>query len=82
MFHMNCENKSADDFIALLDSISERFGHYLDKLDWVSLGGGVFFTWPGYEVEKLAQALKQFSENTRFSYILSRVKPSLLRQPI
>lgn len=62
MFHMNCENKSADDFIALLDSISERFGHYLDKLDWVSLGGGVFFTWPGYEVEKLAQALKQFSE--------------------
>ncbi|WP_417882864.1 carboxynorspermidine decarboxylase [Vibrio rumoiensis] len=62
MFHINCENKSADDFIALLDSISERFGHYLDKLDWVSLGGGVFFTWPGYEVEKLAQALKHFSE--------------------
>lgn len=62
MFHMNCENKSADDFISLLDSISQRFGTYLDKLDWVSLGGGVFFTWPGYEVEKLAQALKQFSE--------------------
>nr|WP_105901967.1 carboxynorspermidine decarboxylase [Vibrio gangliei] len=62
MFHMNCENKSADDFISLLYSISERFGAYLDKLDWVSLGGGVFFTWPGYEVEKLAQALKHFSE--------------------
>lgn len=62
MFHMNCENKSADDFIELLDSISERFGAYLDKLDWVSLGGGVFFTWPGYEVEKLAQTLKSFSE--------------------
>lgn len=62
MFHMNCENKSADDFIELLDSISERFGAYLNKLDWVSLGGGVFFTWPGYEVEKLAQALKLFSE--------------------
>ncbi|MFV0574695.1 MAG: carboxynorspermidine decarboxylase [Vibrio sp.] len=62
MFHMNCENKSADDFIALLDSISERFGDYLNKLDWVSLGGGVFFTWQGYEVEKLAQALKNFSE--------------------
>ncbi|WP_086984122.1 carboxynorspermidine decarboxylase [Vibrio aphrogenes] len=62
MFHMNCENKSADDFIALLESISERFGAYLDKLDWVSLGGGVFFTWPGYQVEKLAQALKHFAE--------------------
>lgn len=62
MFHMNCENKDADAFIALLDSISERFGQYLDKLDWVSLGGGVFFTWPGYPLEKLALALKAFSE--------------------
>ncbi len=62
MFHINCENKSADDFIALLDDISHQFGEYLDKLDWVSLGGGVFFTWPDYELEKLAQALKHFSE--------------------
>ncbi|MCC4237597.1 carboxynorspermidine decarboxylase [Vibrio anguillarum] len=62
MFHMNCENKDADAFIALLDSISERFGQYLDKLDWVSLGGGVFFTWPSYPLEKLALALKAFSE--------------------
>ncbi|GAM71701.1 carboxynorspermidine decarboxylase [Vibrio sp. JCM 19236] len=61
MFHMNCENKSADSFIALLDSISDQFGHYLDKMEWVSLGGGVFFTWPGYELEKLAAALKAFS---------------------
>ncbi|WP_419239967.1 carboxynorspermidine decarboxylase [Photobacterium leiognathi] len=65
MFHMNCENKSADAFITLLDSISERFGRYLSKLDWVSLGGGVFFTWPDYELEKLATALKAFAE--RFS---------------
>ncbi len=65
MFHMNCENKSADAFITLLDSIAERFGRYLSKLDWVSLGGGVFFTWPDYELEKLAAALKAFAE--RFS---------------
>ncbi|PMG92690.1 carboxynorspermidine decarboxylase [Vibrio breoganii] len=62
MFHMNCENKSADSFIALLDAISTQFGHYLDKMEWVSLGGGVFFTWPGYELEKLASALKVFSD--------------------
>lgn len=62
MFHMNCENKDVDSFIGLLDAISERFGAYLDKLDWVSLGGGVFFTWLGYNVEKLAAALKAFSE--------------------
>ncbi len=62
MFHMNCENKDVDAFIALLDAISQRFGQYLDKLKWVSLGGGVFFTWPGYDIEKLAQALKRFAE--------------------
>ncbi|MFV0447257.1 MAG: carboxynorspermidine decarboxylase [Vibrio sp.] len=62
MFHMNCENKDVDAFIRLLDSISQRFGEYLDKLDWVSMGGGVFFTWPGYDVEKLGLALKAFSE--------------------
>ncbi|WP_217525334.1 carboxynorspermidine decarboxylase [Vibrio metschnikovii] len=62
MFHMNCENKDVDAFIALLDAISDRFGAYLDKLDWVSLGGGVFFTWPGYDVDKLADALKAFAD--------------------
>lgn len=62
MFHMNCENKEADAFIALLDSISDNFGVYLDKLDWVSLGGGVFFTWPNYDVEKLAASLRAFSQ--------------------
>lgn len=62
MFHMNCENKDVDAFIALLDAISDKFGTYLDKLDWVSLGGGVFFTWPGYDVDKLADALKAFAD--------------------
>jgi carboxynorspermidine decarboxylase len=62
MFHMNCENKDVDAFVSLLDSISNDFGYYLDKLNWVSLGGGVFFTWPEYDVEKLAMALKAFSD--------------------
>jgi carboxynorspermidine decarboxylase len=62
MFHMNCENKEADAFIALLDEISRRFGTYLDQIKWVSLGGGVVFSWPGYEVEKLAAALKSFAQ--------------------
>ncbi|MGX9416020.1 carboxynorspermidine decarboxylase [Vibrio sp. WJH972] len=62
MFHMNCENKDADAFISLLDSISNDFGEYLDQLDWVSLGGGVFFTWPDYEIEKLAAALRAFAD--------------------
>jgi carboxynorspermidine decarboxylase len=62
MFHMNCENKDVDAFIGLLDAISERFGAHLDKLDWVSMGGGVFFTWPGYDIDKLGTALSAFSK--------------------
>jgi carboxynorspermidine decarboxylase len=62
MFHMNCENKDADAFIAILDHISDAFGDYLSSLKWLSLGGGIFFTYPGYPIEKLAKALKDFSE--------------------
>ncbi len=70
MFHMNCENKSADAFIKLLDAISEQFGNYLNKLDWVSLGGGVFFTWPGYELDKLGAALKAFADKHQLQLYL------------
>jgi len=62
MFHMNCENKDADAFIALLDHISATYARYLNQLKWLSLGGGIFFTAPDYPIEKLALALKAFSE--------------------
>ena len=62
MFHMNCENKDVDAFIAILDHISTTFTDYLEKLQWLSLGGGIFFTYPGYPLEKLGLALKAFSE--------------------
>ena len=62
MFHMNCENKDADAFIAVLDHISSTFSAYLDKLSWLSLGGGIFFTYPGYPIEKLGLALKNFAK--------------------
>lgn len=62
MFHMNCENKDVDAFIAILEYISTTFAAYLDKLNWLSLGGGIFFTYPNYPIEKLAKALKAFSD--------------------
>lgn len=61
MFHMNCENKDVNTFIELLDHISDTFAMYLDKLSWLSLGGGIFFTYPDYPIKKLANALKTFS---------------------
>lgn len=62
MFHMNCENKDADAFIRILDHISTTYAEYLKELKWLSLGGGIFFTYPGYPIEKLGLALKAFSE--------------------
>lgn len=61
MFHMNCENKDVDAFIAVLDHISNTFADYLEQLTWLSLGGGIFFTYPDYPIEKLGLALKAFA---------------------
>ena len=62
MFHMNCENKDVDAFIRVLDHISTTFTEYLDQLTWLSLGGGIFFTYPDYPIEKLGLALKAFAK--------------------
>ena len=61
MFHFNCENRDLDAFVRLLDHISAEFAFMLERIRWVSLGGGVLFTTDGYPWERLAEALKAFS---------------------
>lgn len=70
MFHMNCENKDVDSFIDVLDHISSTFCDYLDGLKWLSLGGGIFFTYPGYPIDKLGLALKAFAEKHQLQVYL------------
>jgi carboxynorspermidine decarboxylase len=65
MFHYNCENRDFDEFSRQLDYISETYQDLLTQLDWVSLGGGIYFTLDDYPLERFAQKLKAFSE--RFS---------------
>ncbi len=62
MFHYNCENKDFENLTQSLDYISDNFGELLNQLEWVSLGGGIYFTLDEYPIEKLAKKLKQFSE--------------------
>lgn len=62
MFHMNCENKNITSYVDILSYISNNFSNYLDRVKWVSLGGGLFYTWPGYDVESVAKVLKEFSQ--------------------
>lgn len=62
MFHYNCENNDFDNFSRQLDYISETYRDLLYQLDWLSLGGGIYFTLDDYPLEQFAEKLKTFSE--------------------
>lgn len=62
MIHYNCENRDFALFDDQLGRIEREFAPLLERLDWVSLGGGIHFTGEGYPIEALAARLKAFSE--------------------
>jgi carboxynorspermidine decarboxylase len=63
MFHFNCENDDVASIEKSLDLLSDRYSWALAELKWVSLGGGIAFTNPSYDLERFVQALKKFSES-------------------
>jgi carboxynorspermidine decarboxylase len=62
MFHFNCENDDFENLAGTMDQIGTRYVSLLDKMEWVSLGGGIYFTKDGYPLEKFCQLLKEFGE--------------------
>ncbi|MCP4650811.1 MAG: carboxynorspermidine decarboxylase [PVC group bacterium] len=62
MFHFNCENADFKNFSKNIDYLSRTYGKILGSLNWVSLGGGLYFTKQGYPVDKFCRKLKSFSE--------------------
>ena len=62
MFHNNCENSDFDRFDEMLTLIEQKFGHLIEKMSWISLGGGIHFTGEGYPLDKFCARLKRFSE--------------------
>jgi carboxynorspermidine decarboxylase len=62
MIHNNCENGDFALFDQMLGQIEERFGHLLQQVEWVSLGGGIHFTGDDYPVDMFCARLKAFSE--------------------
>lgn len=62
MFHYNCENSDFECFSAMLDKIASKYKDVLNKVNWVSLGGGLYFTKDGYPLGKFCKKLKEFSK--------------------
>ena len=61
MFHCQCENDDFEAFARILAHIGREFGPLLERLEWVSLGGGVAFTGAGYPLDDFCGALADFS---------------------
>jgi carboxynorspermidine decarboxylase len=62
MFHFNCENADFAAFAKGVGVIGDRFGWLLDRLDWVSLGGGIAFTSAGYPLDDFVELLRDLAD--------------------
>jgi carboxynorspermidine decarboxylase len=62
MLHYNCENADFENFSSLLGQISIQYNALLHQLDWLSLGGGIYFTRDEYPLEQFIKRLKAFQE--------------------
>lgn len=60
-FHNLCENM-AEDSVALINHIADKFGSALAHVKHVNLGGGHYITHKDYKVDLLISALKDFQE--------------------
>jgi len=61
MFHFNCENEDVDNLEQSLNYIGKNYSFMLNKVSWVSFGGGIYFTKAGYNIEKFCKILRDFS---------------------
>jgi carboxynorspermidine decarboxylase len=46
----------------MLTQIESRFGSLLERVEWVSLGGGIHFTGEGYPLDAFCERIKAFSQ--------------------
>ncbi len=60
-FHTLCE-QGFPPLQRTLKAVEDRFGHLLDRMDWINFGGGHHITRSDYQVDALADCICQFSE--------------------
>jgi carboxynorspermidine decarboxylase len=62
MFHFNCENDDFNNFSKSLDYIGEKYEKILNKIEWVSLGGGIYFTKDNYPIKEFCNKIREFGK--------------------
>lgn len=60
-FHNLCE-LGADSLQRTLVVFEEKFGKYLDRMEWVNFGGGHHITRPGYDLDLLCDIINDFRD--------------------
>ncbi len=58
-FHALCESTSYD-LAKVLEAFESQFGHLIDRLKWVNMGGGHLMTREGYDTDHLVDLLTDF----------------------
>ena len=58
-FHTLCE-LNADSLERTLAAVEEKFGHFLNQMQWVNFGGGHHITRDDYDIERLCELIRQF----------------------
>lgn len=79
MFHNNCENDDFNRFDDMLTLIEENFGHLIEQVKWVSLGGGIHFTGDDYPIDQFCQRLKAFAEKYDIQVFLEPGEASITK---
>lgn len=70
MLHYNCENDSFEDFETKLEHLSQIYGHIFERMDWISLGGGLYYGKEGYPVDEFAECLRNFARRFKVQVYL------------
>jgi len=70
MFHFNCENNDFKNFASNLKVIASCYGELFRDLEWVTLGGGIYFTGKDYPVKKFSKLLKDFADRFKVQVYL------------
>ena len=60
-FHTLCEQNS-DDLEKTLDAFEEKFGKYLDRMEWINFGGGHHITRDDYDIPRLEKCIRRMQE--------------------